>query len=72
MEALVRLQDQGIDNDDDGGGRVRRADRISDDNGGVGRGRGIYDASRGLETTTEAVRARQQDQVIYDDDEGVR
>ena len=27
---------------------------ISDNNGGVGRGQGIYDAYEGLETTTEA------------------
>ena len=50
----MRLWDQGIDNNNDGVGRVRRAGRISNDGGGVGRGRGIYDASKGLETTTEA------------------
>ena len=70
----MHLRDQGIENDDDGGGRVRRADRISDENGGVGRGGGIYNASRVLETKTEAAVARRRDQIIYDgnNDEGVR
>ena len=35
-------------------GRVRRACGLSDDDGCVGRGRGIEDASDGLETTTKA------------------
>ena len=63
---------QGIDNDDGGGVRVRRARRLSDDNGGVGRGRGIEDASEGLETRTEMVGAMQRGQGIYSDDGGAR
>ena len=52
------LQDQGIDNDNGAVDRVRRACGPSDDDRGVGRGRVIYDASEGLETTTEASGAR--------------
>ena len=57
-EAPVCLQDQGIDNDNGAVDRVRRACGPSDDDRGVGRGRVIYDASEGLETTTEASGAR--------------
>ena len=48
-----------------------RAQLIDNDNGGVGKGRGIDDASKVLETTTEAAGARQRAQGIYDDDRGV-
>ena len=48
----MRLRDQGIDNDDGGVGRVRRARGLSNDDGGVENGRGIYDVSKVLETTT--------------------
>ena len=70
-EAPVRLQDQGIDNNNSSVGRVRRARGISDDDWGVVIGRVIYDASKGLETTTEAAGARRPAQVIYNDDRGV-
>ena len=71
-EALVILRAQGIDNNDNGGVvRVRRAHGLSNNVGGVGRGQGIYDASKGLETTIEATLARQRLQGIYDNDGGV-
>ena len=60
------LRDQGIDNNRGGVGRVRLAHGLSNDNRGVDRGRGIDDASKGLETTTEAAGARQRAQGIYD------
>ena len=65
------LRDQGIDDDDEGVGRVRQAKGLSDNDEGVGRGRGIRDVYEGLETTVEAAGARRRDQGIYDDDEGV-
>ena len=43
---------------------------ISDDDGGIGRWRGIYDASVGLETTPETAEARRQAQGIYDNNGG--
>ena len=49
--------DQGVDNDNGGVGRVRRSQGISNDDRGVSRGRGIENASEGLETTIEAERA---------------
>ena len=54
----MRLQAQGIDDDDGGVGRVTQAQGLSDDGGGVGRGQRIYNASEGLETMTEAAVAR--------------
>ena len=36
-------------------GRVRQARGLSNNNGGVGRGRGIHDAPEGSDTMTEAV-----------------
>ena len=51
----MRLRDQGIDANNKGVGRVRRARGLSDDDGGVGRKRGICDASKVSETMTEAV-----------------
>ena len=60
------LQAQGIDDDSGGVGRVRRFRGLSDEDRDVGRGRGIYDASEGLETTMEAVGDRQRSLVIYD------
>ena len=47
-EAPVCLWDQGIDDDNGVIDRVRRAHGLSNDNRGVGRGRGIHDASEGL------------------------
>ena len=55
-----------MDNNDGGVGRVRRAHGISNDNRGINRGRGIDDAYKGLETTTEAAGARQLARGIYD------
>ena len=52
------LQAQGIDDDDGVVNRVIRAHEISNDGGGVGRGRGIDDASEELETTTKAMRIK--------------
>ena len=62
----------GIDHNDGGIGRLRRAKGLSDDDGGVFRGRGIRDASKGLETTTESAVARQQSQGIFDNGGGVK
>ena len=45
MEAPVCLRAQGIDDDDSVVDRVRRAWGLSKDDGGVNRGRGIYDVS---------------------------
>ena len=70
-EAPVRLRDQGIDNNNSGIGRVRRARGLSNDIGGVGRGRGIYNPYEGLETTAEAAVARRWSWEICDDDGGV-
>ena len=65
------LQVEGIDDDDGGVGRVRRAKGLSDDDRGSGRGRGIRDASKESETTTEADGDRRQSRGIYDDCRGV-
>ena len=66
------LRDQGIDNDDGGGVfRVRRACGLSDNNGGVVRGRGIYNASEGFDTTTEAARDRRRARGIYNNNGSV-
>ena len=51
-EVTVCLRAQFIDNDNSGVGRVRRL--INNDRG-VFIGRGIYNVSKGLETTAEAV-----------------
>ena len=56
----MRLWDQGIDNNDGGIGRVRRDFRLSDDDDGVSRGRGIYNTHEGLETTADAAGARRR------------
>ena len=64
------LQDQGTEDNNDNVGRVRRARGLRKDNGGVGRERGIDDASEGLKKTTEAARARRQARVIYNNDGG--
>ena len=52
------LRAEGIDDDGGGIGRVRQAKGLSKNNGGVSRVRGVRDASKGLETTTEAAEAR--------------
>ena len=51
------LRDKGIDNNDDGIGRVQQTRRLIDNNRCVSIGRGIDDASEGLETTAEALGA---------------
>ena len=51
----MRLRAQGVNDSDDGVGRVRRARRISDDKIGVVRGQVIYDVSKESDTMTEAV-----------------
>ena len=47
------LRDQVIDDDDGVVDRVLRARGLSNNDGGVGIGKGIDDASNGLKTTTE-------------------
>ena len=54
------LQAESIENDGKGIGRVRRAKVFSDDDRGVGRGKGICDASEGLETMGEAAGDRRR------------
>ena len=54
------LRAQGIDNNNCSAGRVRRERGLSDDDGGVDRGQGIYNASKGLETTAEAAGDRRR------------
>ena len=71
-DALVCLQDQGIDDDNNSVGILRRGLGLSNDDGGVGRGRGISNASKVLETTTEAAGDRRRAQGIYDSDGGVQ
>ena len=66
------LQAQGFDKDYKGVGRVRRAHKLSDENGGVRRRQGIRDASKGSETMTDVGGDRRQDQGIYGEDGGVR
>ena len=65
------LRDQGIDNNEAGVGRVRRACGLNNDDRRVSRGQGIDDTSEGLETTAEAARARRRARGIYDDNEVV-
>ena len=67
----MRLQYQGIDGGGGGVGRLIQARGISDNDEGVGRGRGIYYASEGLETTPEAAGDKRRDQGIYDNNRGV-
>ena len=54
------LRDHGIDDDGGSVGKVRQACGLSDNNRGVGRGHGIYYASKGLETTTEVAWGRRR------------
>ena len=61
------IRAQGIDNNNGGVGKVRWACVISDNDGGFIRGRGIHNAPKGLETTTEAAGDRRRAQGIYDD-----
>ena len=58
----MRLRAQGIDEDNGGVIRVRRA---------RGRGKGIYNVSKGSETTMAAAGARHQERGIYNNNGGV-
>ena len=69
VKAAVCLQAQGIEDDDRGVGGVIQARILSDNGGGVGGGRGIDDASKGLEITTEVAGARRWSRGIYDNAE---
>ena len=71
-EAAACLRSEGIDDNDGGVIRVIRDKGLNDDDGGVGKIKGICNASEVSETTTEAAGDRQQAQVIYDNDGGVR
>ena len=65
------LRDQVIDHNDGVGGRERRARGLSDNDGGVGRGRGIHDTSKGSDTTTGVAGARRRARGIYDNNRGI-
>ena len=67
----VCLWAEGIDDNDGGVGRVRRAKVLSNNDGGVGRGQDLRDVSKVLEITTEAAGDRRRVQGIYDDNGGV-
>ena len=54
------LRAQGIYDDNGVVDRLRPARGLSDDNGGVGRGQGIDDTPKGLETIIEALRIQGQ------------
>ena len=45
--------------------RILQDRRLRDDDGGVGRGRGIDDGSKRLETTTEASRIQGQQLMLW-------
>ena len=64
------LRAQGIDDGDDIVDRLRRSHGLGNDNGGVGRGRGIHDASEVLETITEAYRIQVQRRSLWHRDDG--
>ena len=65
------LWDQGIVDDNGNIGRLRQARRTSDNDRGVGRGRGIEDAYEGSETMTEALGGRRRARLIYNNYGGV-
>ena len=67
-EAAVCLQAKVIDNNNSGVDGGRRSRGLSDNEGGVVRRQGIYDASKGLETTTEAAGDQRRVRGIYDND----
>ena len=71
MEALLCLWAHSIDDKNGGVYRVRWDRGLSDNDGGVGRGRGIYEASEGSETTTEAARDQRRARGIYDEEGGI-
>ena len=57
-EAAVCIQFQGIDNINGGVRGGKQARGLRDDNGDVGRGQGVDNMYKGLETTTEAAGSR--------------
>ena len=71
VEATVCLQAQVIDDDVGGVGRGRQARGLSNDNQGIGGGRGINNVSEWSETTTEVAWDWRSSLGIYDDDGGV-
>ena len=71
-EVPLCLWGEVIDNYNGGVHRVRRSLRLNNNNGGICRGRVISDASKGSKTTTEVAGDRRQDQIIYDNNRGVR
>ena len=64
------LRSQGIDDDDEGFGGGRRTRGLSDNNGGVGRGKGIYDTYKGSETAMGAARIQGQQRRLRRCDDG--
>ena len=65
------LRAQCIDEKNGSVSRVIQERGLSNNYGGVGRGRGVDDASEGSETTAEVGGGRRRSQLIYDDDGGV-
>ena len=65
------LWSEGTDDDSGDAGGVRRVKGLSEDDGGIGRGQGICDASEGLETTTEVAGDRRWDRGIYNEDRDI-
>ena len=70
-EAPVCLRAQGIDDNVGGVGRVRRVRGLGYEDGGVGRGQRIYDATEVSETTTEAAVDRRRARGISSNNGGV-
>ena len=69
------LRAEGIDDNDGCFVRLIRSKGLRNNDGGVGRGQGIRDASKGSETTTDTAGGRRRSGGIYEDDgfvEGVR
>ena len=65
------LQADGIDKNDGGVGRVRRAKGLRNDDIVVGRGQGIRNASEGTEKMTEAAGDIRRPRGIYNNNRGV-
>ena len=65
VEAVVCLQAQDIDDDDGGVGRVRGVHGPSNNVKGVGRGQRNDKASKGLEKTAEAAKIRGQQRRLW-------
>ena len=65
------LQAEGIDENNGGVRRLRRAKGLRYNNGGVGRGQGIHDASEESETTADVAGDRRRTQGIYENNGGI-